>query len=151
MGGSRGAPGCAATRCAVAAVVRRSRHTRMRTHAQVKCVPWLPSEPWAKRPLDLVPVRAAMAAPVVTLREHVKVEDLRQARTRPVHPQTPVPRYLFSGFLTSSTIRKCMRASACLGDTPKAGDGVLKALMGCAKLSAVRDAFLAPVLLTDVV
>jgi chloride channel 7 len=47
---------------------------------QVKCVPWLPSEPWAKRPLDLVPARAAMAAPVVTLREHVKVEDLRQVR-----------------------------------------------------------------------
>ncbi len=47
---------------------------------QVKCVPWLPSEPSAKRPLDLVPVRAAMAAPVTVLREAVRVEDLRQVR-----------------------------------------------------------------------
>ena len=59
--------------------------------AQVKCVPWLPSEPWAKRPLDLVPARAAMAAPVVTLREHVKVEDLRQVRALPYNPPPSLP------------------------------------------------------------
>ena len=34
----------------------------------MKCVPWLPEEPAAAVDLDLLPVRAVMHAPVVTLR-----------------------------------------------------------------------------------
>ena len=41
-------------------------------------MPWLPSVPFAKKSLDLVAVRGAMSAPVVTLREQMRIEDMRQ-------------------------------------------------------------------------
>lgn len=62
------------------------------SRAQVKCVPWLPSVPWAKRSLDLVPVRAAMAAPVVTLREQMRLDDVRQVLRDSRHNGFPVVR-----------------------------------------------------------
>jgi hypothetical protein len=60
--------------------------------AQVKCVPWLPPEPSARRPLDLVPVRFAMAAPPVTLGERMRVEALRGILRDTRHSGFPVVR-----------------------------------------------------------
>ena len=59
---------------------------------QVKCVPWLPSEPSSRRPLDLVPVRYAMAAPAVTLGERMGVEALRGILRDTKHSGFPVVR-----------------------------------------------------------
>ena len=76
---------------------------------QVKCVPWLPSMPWAKRSLDLVPVRAAMAAPAVTLREHMRLEDVRQVLRDSRHNGFPVVRDSPAGQV---------RAFVCVCDPP---------------------------------
>ncbi len=43
-------------------------HSLYHGQLAVKCVPWLPEEPAAAVDLDLLPVRAVMHAPVVTLR-----------------------------------------------------------------------------------
>ncbi|KAK9840815.1 hypothetical protein WJX81_006821 [Elliptochloris bilobata] len=59
---------------------------------EVKCVPWLPPEPSARRPLDLVPVRYAMAAPAVTLNERMAVEALRGILRDTRHSGFPVVR-----------------------------------------------------------
>ncbi len=63
----------------------------------MKCVPWLPSAPSAKKSLDLVPVRVAMAAPVVVLREAMRIEDLRQVLRDARHNGFPVVRDTPSG------------------------------------------------------
>jgi len=42
-------------------------HSLYHGQLAVKCVPWLPEEPAAAVDLDLLPVRAVMHAPVVTL------------------------------------------------------------------------------------
>ena len=59
---------------------------------EVKCVPWLPPEPSARRALDLVPVRYAMAAPAVTLNERMGVEALRSILRDTRHSGFPVVR-----------------------------------------------------------
>lgn len=64
---------------------------------QVKCVPWLPSEPTAKKALDLVPVHCAMSAPVVTLREEMRIEDMRQVLRQTRHNGFPVVRDTAAG------------------------------------------------------
>ncbi|CAL8466168.1 g5704 [Coccomyxa elongata] len=64
---------------------------------EVKCVPWLPSVPVAKKALDLVPVRAAMAAPAVTLHEHMRLEDIRHVLRDARHNGFPVVRDSPSG------------------------------------------------------
>ena len=68
---------------------------------QVKCVPWLPSEPTAKKALDLVPVHAAMSAPVVTLREEMRIEDMRQILRHCRHNGFPVVRETAAGQVRS--------------------------------------------------
>ncbi len=55
-------------------------------------MPWLPSEPSSRRPLDLVPVRYAMAAPAVTLGERMGVEALRGILRDTKHSGFPVVR-----------------------------------------------------------
>ena len=60
-------------------------------------MPWLPSEPTAKKALDLVPVHAAMSAPVVTLREEMRIEDMRQILRRCRHNGFPVVRETAAG------------------------------------------------------
>ncbi len=55
-------------------------------------MPWLPPEPSARRPLDLVPVRFAMAAPPVTLGERMRVEALRGILRDTRHSGFPVVR-----------------------------------------------------------
>ena len=59
---------------------------------EVKCVPWLPPEPSARRALDLVPVRYAMASPAVTLHERMGVEALRGILRDTRHSGFPVVR-----------------------------------------------------------
>lgn len=60
-------------------------------------MPWLPSVPVAKKALDLVPVRAAMAAPAVTLHEHMRIEDIRHVLRDSRHNGFPVVRDSPSG------------------------------------------------------
>ena len=60
-------------------------------------MPWLPSEPTAKKALDLVPVHAAMSAPVVTLREEMRIEHMRQILRRCRHNGFPVVRETAAG------------------------------------------------------
>ncbi len=64
-------------------------------------MPWLPSEPTAKKALDLVPVHAAMSAPVVTLREEMRIEDMRQILRRCRHNGFPVVRETAAGQVRS--------------------------------------------------
>lgn len=72
------------------------------TCVQVKCVPWLPSEPTAKKALDLVPVHAAMSAPVVTLQEDMRIEDMRQILRSSRHNGFPVVRDTAAGQVNST-------------------------------------------------
>ena len=60
-------------------------------------MPWLPSEPTAKKALDLVPVHCAMSAPVVTLREEMRIEDMRQVLREARHNGFPVVRDTAAG------------------------------------------------------
>ncbi len=60
-------------------------------------MPWLPSEPTAKKALDLVPVHCAMSAPVVTLREEMRIEDMRQVLRQTRHNGFPVVRDTAAG------------------------------------------------------
>lgn len=63
----------------------------------MKCVPWLPSEPTAKKALDLVPVHCAMSAPVVTLREEMRIEDMTRVLRETRHNGFPVVRDTAAG------------------------------------------------------
>ena len=76
---------------------------------EVKCVPWLPPEPSARRALDLVPVRFAMAAPAVTLGERMGVEALRSILRDTRHSGFPVVRATPAGQVCGSqvTVRVC--------------------------------------------
>ena len=55
-------------------------------------MPWLPSEPTANKALDLVPVHCAMSAPVATLREEMRIADMRQILRETRHNGFPVVR-----------------------------------------------------------
>lgn len=58
-------------------------------HAQleVKAVPFLLPEPISKHSLDLLPVRAVMHAPVVTLKASMCAADIQVGRRDPARPQ----------------------------------------------------------------
>ena len=95
---------------------------------QVKCVPWLPSEPTAKKALDLVPVHCAMSAPVVTLREEMSIEGMRQILRQTQHNGFPVVRDTAAGqvLLHSSAKSPFATQLAHLGGPPtlRANPGV---------------------------
>ena len=76
--------------------------------SQVKCVPWLPSEPTAKKALDLVPVHCAMSAPVVTLREEMRIEDMTQALRETRHNGFPVVRDTVAGQVRPAPALACL-------------------------------------------
>lgn len=59
---------------------------------EVKCVPFLPKEPASLMSLDLVDVRYAMHAPVVTLREQMRLGDVRDVLRKTRHNGFPVVR-----------------------------------------------------------
>ncbi|KAI7836469.1 hypothetical protein COHA_009686 [Chlorella ohadii] len=59
---------------------------------EVKCVPFLPKDPHSTISLDLVEVRYVMAAPVVTLREQMRLGDVRDVLRKTRHNGFPVVR-----------------------------------------------------------
>lgn len=59
---------------------------------EVKCVPFLPKEPVSDVSLDLLEVRYVMAAPVVTLREHMRLGEVRDVLRSTRHNGFPVVR-----------------------------------------------------------
>ena len=59
---------------------------------EVKCVPFLPKEPLSDLSLDLLEVRYVMAAPVVTLRERMKLGEVRDVLRSTRHNGFPVVR-----------------------------------------------------------
>ncbi len=80
----------------------------------MKCVPWLPREPTAKKALDLVPVAAAMSAPVVTLHEEMRVEEMRQVLRETRHNGFPVVRDTSSGQVWLLSLKHVGNAILCL-------------------------------------
>lgn len=59
---------------------------------EVKCVPFLPKEPATDISMDLLEVRYIMAAPVVTLRERMRLGDVRDVLRSTRHNGFPVVR-----------------------------------------------------------
>ena len=90
-------PGAACVPCVRGRAVNSCSEAQRLKPLQVKCVPWLPSEPTAKKALDLVPVHCAMSAPVVTLREEMRIEDMRQVLREARHNGFPVVRDTAAG------------------------------------------------------
>ena len=64
---------------------------------EVKCVPFLPREPVADMSLDLLEVRYVMAAPVVTLHEHMRLGEVRDVLRSTRHNGFPVVRPVAAG------------------------------------------------------
>ncbi|KAL4443355.1 hypothetical protein ABPG75_011092 [Micractinium tetrahymenae] len=59
---------------------------------EVKCVPFLPKDPISTMSLDLLEVRSVMHAPVVTLREQMRLGDIRDVLRKTRHNGFPVVR-----------------------------------------------------------
>ena len=59
---------------------------------EVKCVPFLPKEPVSDVSLDLLDVRYVMAAPVVTLREYMRLGEVRDVLRSTRHNGFPIVR-----------------------------------------------------------
>lgn len=64
---------------------------------EVKCVPFLPKEPVSAVSLDLVEVRHVAAAPVVTLKETMRLGDVRDVLRSTRHHGFPVVRPVIKG------------------------------------------------------
>ncbi|GAX85776.1 hypothetical protein CEUSTIGMA_g13191.t1 [Chlamydomonas eustigma] len=89
---------------------------------EVKCVPFLLSEPTSKYSLDLVPVSYVMRSPVVTLKEHMKVREVTNALRGVSHNGFPVVRdspsgQVFVGLLTRSHIMSVLQRIVVAGST----------------------------------
>ncbi|KDD74684.1 voltage gated chloride channel protein [Helicosporidium sp. ATCC 50920] len=67
-------------------------HPLYHTQLEIKCIPFLPREPAAALDLDLLDVRHVAHWPVVTLREQVRLGDLRDVLRRSRHAGFPVVR-----------------------------------------------------------
>ncbi|KAL4429222.1 hypothetical protein ABPG77_010201, partial [Micractinium sp. CCAP 211/92] len=59
---------------------------------EVKCVPFLPKDPISTMSLDLLEVRSVMHSPVVTLREQMRLGDIRDVLRKTRHNGFPVVR-----------------------------------------------------------
>lgn len=95
-------------------------HSLYHAVLEVKCVPILYNEPKSVSSLDLVPVHAIMASPVVTLREHMKLDALKEVLRDTRHNGFPVVRQTPQGQVgTWSKLMQCLciHASRCLPTT----------------------------------
>ena len=88
---------------------------------EVKCVPFLPREPVSDVSLDLLEVRYVMAAPVVTLRERMRLGEVRDVLRSTRHNGFPVVRAVPEGILPRTPSASAVAAAA-VADAPHSFD-----------------------------
>ncbi|KAK9804251.1 hypothetical protein WJX72_003440 [[Myrmecia] bisecta] len=89
---------------------------------EVKCVPFLPSEPACKRSLDLMAAHHVMSSPVCTLRERMVLRDVREVLRDTRHNGFPVVRdtpqgQVFVGLVVRDHLMVLLRRALSLGTT----------------------------------
>ncbi|CAD7698710.1 unnamed protein product [Ostreobium quekettii] len=89
---------------------------------EVKCVPFLPPQPISKDSLDLMETRAVMHSPVVTMREQMRVAEIKEVLRETSHNGFPIIQDsphggVFGGLITRHHLLVLLRALRSRGST----------------------------------